>query len=86
MGTRRRNQPKHLGRKLRQVRAGLGVGQKEMARLLGKAEHGVAPGMVSRFERGMLEPSLIVILEYARLGGVAVEELIDDTLELSRDA
>ncbi|HEY6803881.1 MAG TPA: helix-turn-helix transcriptional regulator [Pyrinomonadaceae bacterium] len=85
MGTRRRNQPKHLGRKLKEIRTILNVGQKEMARLLGKAEDGVAPGMVSRFERGMLEPSLIVVLEYARLAGVAVEELIDDELDLSRD-
>jgi transcriptional regulator with XRE-family HTH domain len=84
MGTRRRNQPKHLPYKLGQIRAKLDVGQKEMARLLQKVEPSVQAGMVSRYERGLLEPSLIVLREYARLGRTTMEVLVDDRAKLPK--
>lgn len=33
------------------------------------------------YERGVREPSLIVLLKYARLAGCAVEDLIDDKMK-----
>ena len=40
------------------------------------------PGLISRFEQGKREPSLIILLEYARIAGVPMELLVDDELDL----
>jgi hypothetical protein len=40
---------------------------------------------ISEFESGKGEPSLPVLLRYARVAGVCVERLIDDELELPND-
>jgi transcriptional regulator with XRE-family HTH domain len=37
---------------------------------------------VSQFENGRREPSLLVLLRYARAANVSVEALIDDELDL----
>jgi hypothetical protein len=37
---------------------------------------------ISKFERGTLEPSLWVLLQYARAANVFVEVLIDNDLDL----
>jgi transcriptional regulator with XRE-family HTH domain len=40
------------------------------------------PGLISRFEQGKREPSLLVLLEYARIAGVPMELLVDDKSDL----
>jgi transcriptional regulator with XRE-family HTH domain len=82
MGGARRPQPKKLGAKLRQIRESLGLTQEEMAQRLRKAPSPPRPADISRFELGLREPSLLVLLAYARLGGVTMEELVDDRLGL----
>ncbi len=37
---------------------------------------------ISKFERDLREPSLIIILAYARLIGISTDILIDDDLDL----
>jgi transcriptional regulator with XRE-family HTH domain len=81
-GSRRRPVPKLLAKKLKLIRARLGVGQAEMARLLSKAESAPDGAMVSRFERGEREPNLFVILAYARAVAVNPAILIDDDWSL----
>ena len=39
-------------------------------------------GAISRFETGQREPSLLMLLEYARLAGISTDVLIDDKLDL----
>ena len=77
-GSRKRPVPKLLAKKLKLIRTRLGVGQAEMARLLGKTPSPPDSGMVSRFERGEREPNLFVILEYASLAQINVAILIND--------
>jgi len=77
MGRKRRASPKKLAGKLREIRFRLGMTQEELARHL-KTDS----GSISRFETGKREPSLLEILAYSRLSGVAVEVLIDDKLRL----
>ena len=81
MGTRSRPKPKHLAKKLKQVRVTLGLSQNELIERLGVDEP-IVRSTISAFERGVREPSYPVLLKYARLGGVSTDVLIDDYLEL----
>jgi transcriptional regulator with XRE-family HTH domain len=78
MGNARRK-PKRLARKLLAIRQGLEVSQTEMARLLDLKQ---TYTVVSSYESGRREPDLIILLRYARLARVPVENLIDDKLDL----
>jgi transcriptional regulator with XRE-family HTH domain len=84
MGRGRRCRPRDLAGKLLEIRSRLNIGQLEMAGRLRKVDETVYPGMVSRFEHGKVEPSLLVLLEYARLAGVSTDVLIDDKKALKR--
>jgi transcriptional regulator with XRE-family HTH domain len=76
-----RPKPERLPEKLRQVRISLGLSQTELLRRL-DAEDLLAYSQISEFETGRREPSLLVLLRYARLAAVPTEVLIDDKLDL----
>lgn len=81
MGRKARQKPERLGEKLRQVRLTLGLSQTEMLRRL-EAEDMVEYNRISDYEVGTSEPTLIILLRYARAAGIHVEDLIDDELDL----
>lgn len=81
MGKTRRTQPKKLASKLREIRSRLDWSQEQMADRLRKVEKTIYPGLISRFEHGKAEPSLIVLLEYSRIAGVSMETLVDDKIK-----
>jgi transcriptional regulator with XRE-family HTH domain len=68
--------------KLRHIRGALNLTQEEMAELLRQVKPSVRPGHVSELERGLREPTLLVLLRYARLAGVSMESLVDDKLDV----
>lgn len=76
-----RRRPSRLAEKLLQVRAALGVSQTEMHRRLG-VEDEIPYTRISDYELDKSEPTLTVLLQYARLAGVPTEVLIDDALDL----
>ena len=82
MGSARRPQPKHLPAKLLKIRQLLGLTQEQMATHLKHIKPSPQPGQVSRFEQGKREPSLLLLLEYARIAGVSTDVLIDDELDV----
>ena len=84
MGTARRPQPKKLPMKLLKIRQLFGLTQQEMASQLNHLNPPPQPGQISRFEQGKREPSLLVLLEYARMAGVHMEVLVDDKLDLPK--
>ncbi len=81
MGTNPRQKPKRLAEKLVQIRLALGLSQNEMIRRLG-AEDTLTQNRISDYELGNREPSLLILLEYARAAGVSTDVLIDDKAEL----
>lgn len=81
MGRGEREEPKRLAEKLLQIRNALGLSQSEMLRRL-EAEKRMAYHRISEFESGKGEPSLIILLQYARVAGVSMETLVDDHLDL----
>jgi transcriptional regulator with XRE-family HTH domain len=76
-----REKPARLAEKLLTIRQALGLSQSEILRRLG-AEERMAYHRISEFESGKGEPSLIILLQYARVAGVCVDTLIDDRLDL----
>jgi transcriptional regulator with XRE-family HTH domain len=81
MGTKPRSKPERLPEKLLQIRNALGLSQTEMLYRLG-VEDLIPYKQISKYETGKGEPMLGVLLQYARVGGVYVDVLIDDELDL----
>jgi transcriptional regulator with XRE-family HTH domain len=81
MGTRPRRKPERLAEKLRQIRDTFGLSQSEMLKRL-EADDLIAYNEISKYELGLREPTLLVLLRYARAAGVCVDVLIDDRLDL----
>ena len=76
-----RQKPKRLAEKLLQIRLGLGLSQSEMLKRL-EAEDLIVYNQISRYETGSREPSLLILLRYARVANVIADVLIDDELDL----
>src|SRR5215212_9935001 len=81
MGTNVRPRPANLRHKLRQIRIDLGLSQLQIIRRLG-FEDSMHVGRISEYEQGLREPSLLVLLAYARVARVHLEDLADDDLDL----
>lgn len=84
MGVSPRVRPERLAEKLLEIRNRLDYGQVAMAEALSDDLTGVDSGAISRFETGQREPSLIILLRYARLGRVSMEILVDDKMNLPK--
>ena|SRR5437868_3914846 len=80
MGAARRKQ-RRLAEKLLQIRLGLGLSQSEMLKRL-DAEDLIVYNQISRYETGSHEPPLEILLRYARVAGVHLEDIADDELDL----
>ena len=83
MGRTSRRKPARLGEKLLHIRQSLGLSQNQLIGRLGFEE--LVQGTVSAFESGGREPSLLVLLAYARMVNVSVESIIDDELDLPNE-
>lgn len=81
MGTKPRRKPERLAEKLRQIRLSFGLSQTEMLKRL-EADDLIAYNEISKYELGLREPTLLVLLQYARVAGVYVDVLIDDEMNL----
>ena len=81
MGRKARMKPERLSEKLLQIRLALGLSQSELLRRLG-FEDAMDYRRISEFERGTTEPHLSVVLQYARVAGVHMEDIVDDELDL----
>jgi len=75
-----RRRPKRLAEKLLRIRESLGLSQREMAERLGnyRSHH-----HISKYERGKCVPPIEVVLAYARLANVQIEEIVDDDQDLT---
>src|SRR5215213_3243924 len=76
-----RRRPTRLAGKLLQIRTALGLSQTEMHRRL-DVEDEIPYTRISDYELDKSEPTLMILLRYARLAGVPTEVLIDDELDL----
>jgi transcriptional regulator with XRE-family HTH domain len=85
MGTVSRESPKYLAQKLLKIRKTLdgGLSQEEIVKRLRVVK--LNRTYISKYETGVLEPPLKVLLRYADLAGVYLEVLANDELELPEE-
>ena len=76
-----RPRPRRLAQKLLQIRNALGLSQTELLMRLGVQDE-IPYTRISDYELDKNEPTLMVLLEYARVAGVHLEEIVDDRLDL----
>ena len=76
-----RPRPKHLAKKVLQIRRSLGVSQGEMVRRLG-VQKLIDHTTISKYELDKNEPPLSILLAYSRVAGIPVEQIIDDDVSV----
>ena len=84
MGSASRIKPEKLGEKLIAIRAQFGDSFTQMAERLSDKKITVLRTDVSRYEKGLREPSLLILLRYAKLGKTTLDTLADDEIEFPK--
>jgi transcriptional regulator with XRE-family HTH domain len=84
----KRQKPARLAEKLLHIRTQLGLSQGELIRRL-RLDDKIERDYISKYERGILEPTLEVLLAYARAISISgrgefLEAIIDDEFELPK--
>ena len=78
----RRAMPKKLGKKMRQIREQLGMSQRQIVEALNYTATPLRASQISQYENGQREPTMMLVLAYARLAGISTDVLIDDKIRL----
>jgi len=84
MGRAMREKPGRLAEKLLQIRQALQLSQNGMLERLGISKTSYRH-YISDFENDVREPTLLVLLKYARAANIWVDVLIDDSLDLPKE-
>jgi len=82
MGRKKRHVPESLPFKLYAIRRTLGLSQEQLLERLKHKDVTLYQGHISEYERGVREPPLVILLQYARVAGLPVDVLIDDEWDL----
>jgi transcriptional regulator with XRE-family HTH domain len=81
---KRRAMPKKLGHKMKKIRLRLGMSQREIVKALNYKDTPLRASQISQYEQGQREPTMMLVLAYARLAGISTDVLIDDKLKLEK--
>lgn len=81
MGRKARPKPEKLGKKLLEIRQSLDLSQSQMYNQL-DVEDFISHKQLSKYELGITEPPLVILLRYARVAGISTDVLIDDEMDL----
>jgi transcriptional regulator with XRE-family HTH domain len=81
MGRRPRHKQQNLAKKLLSIRNALGLTQFQLVKFMGVGDS-LPYHRISEYESGRREPSLSVLLAYARVAGIHLEDIVNDKLEL----
>lgn len=84
MGEKPRMKPARLAEKLKEIRTRIdgGLTQMEMIKRLGFTDDELQQDRISKFERGAMEPNLVVLVAYADTANCYLEVLARDDLSL----
>jgi transcriptional regulator with XRE-family HTH domain len=70
-----------LAEKLLHIRQCLGLSQSEMVKLMGVGDE-IHYTNISKYEHDKNEPPLMILLAYAKVAQVHLEEIVDDDIDL----
>jgi transcriptional regulator with XRE-family HTH domain len=82
VGNRKKPIPARLGEKLKAIREHFGLTQEELIKRLNCPSIPLYTGTITNYEKGHREPWTVVLLQYARLAKVHIDDLVDDELDL----
>jgi transcriptional regulator with XRE-family HTH domain len=82
VGQNKRPIPAKLGPKLKAIRSHLGLTGAQLIERLDCPSIPLNTGSIAQYEQGFREPSLIVLVHYARLAKIHMEVLADDEIDL----
>lgn len=85
MGRKSAEKPLLLAGKLKKARLLLRFTQEQMHQSIKEAGADIHLGYVSLFETGQRVPSLLTLLAYSRVSGIAMEVFVDDGLEMTEN-
>ncbi|HEX8377465.1 MAG TPA: helix-turn-helix transcriptional regulator [Pedobacter sp.] len=74
--------PARLGGKLLAIRRYFNCSLAQMAEKLSNEDFNVSRTSISQYELNHNEPSLPILLKYARLAGISMDVLADDKMDL----
>jgi transcriptional regulator with XRE-family HTH domain len=77
MGRASRQKPARIAEKLLEIRTKLELSQNGILKRMG-LEDDLTREEVSAFERGIRVPPLPVLLKYARVAGICLDDLVDE--------
>ena len=78
-----RSKSNRLPEKLVTIRSALKLSQAEILERMGFGDE-LYRSNISQYERGDRVPPLLVVLQYARVAGISMEEIVDDALNLPK--
>ena len=78
-----RPRPRRLAEKLLQIRQSFELSQSQMVKQLGVADL-IHYNNISKYELDKNEPPLMILLAYAKVARVHLEEIVDDDIDLPR--
>ena len=81
---KRRAMPKWLGAKLKAIREAKGMSQREIVVALNYKATPLRASQVSQYENGQREPTMMLVLAYAKLAGISTDVLIDDKITVAQ--
>ena len=76
--------PDRLAQKLLDIRLTLDLSQPQLLKELG-VEDEISYNRISDYERDKFDPPLPVLVEYARVARVNLEDIVDDRLDLPKN-
>lgn len=82
MGSAKRMRPERLGEKMLAIRRYFDCSLSQMAKKLSNEDFVVSRTSISQYESNVREPSLPILLRYARLAGISMDVLADDKMDL----
>jgi transcriptional regulator with XRE-family HTH domain len=67
---------------MKQIRERLGMSQRDIVKALNYTATPLRASQISQYESGQREPTMMLVLAYARLANVPMECLVDDKMKL----
>lgn len=81
---KKRAMPKRLGKKLKAIREAKGLSQRQLVGVLNYTATPLRSSQISQYEQNQREPTMMLVLSYAKLAGIPMDVLVDDKFSVKQ--